>query len=78
MLTDAAYFIHNGGQRGQQTTVLKPGAYRMNLFLWKYKLASATDIPQGFVGVVNPTCTRRFGLQAPIFLMARDRKTAHR
>ncbi|XOF32828.1 MAG: SPFH domain-containing protein [Candidatus Electrothrix sp. YB6] len=53
MLTDAAYFIRNGGQRGQQTTVLKPGAYRMNLFLWKYRLTTATDIPQGFVGVVK-------------------------
>ncbi|MCP4700161.1 MAG: hypothetical protein GY862_25405, partial [Gammaproteobacteria bacterium] len=53
MLTDAAYFIKNGGQRGQQTTALKPGAYRINLFLWKHRLVDATDIPQGFVGVVK-------------------------
>ena len=53
MLTNSEYFINNGGQRGQQTTVLKPGAYRMNLFLWNHRLVDATDVPQGFVGVVK-------------------------
>jgi len=53
MANDAAYFLTNDGQKGSQTTVLTPGKYRLNHFLWRVELGDATDIPKGFVGVVK-------------------------
>ena len=53
MANDAAYFLTKGGQKGSQTTVLTPGKYRLNHFLWRVELGEATDIPKGFVGVVK-------------------------
>lgn len=53
MVNDAAFFLNNGGQKGPQTTVLTPGKYRLNGFLWKLETGDVTDIPKGFVGVVK-------------------------
>lgn len=53
MANDAGFFLTNGGQKGSQTTVLTPGKYRLNHFLWRVELGDATDIPKGFVGVVK-------------------------
>ncbi len=33
-MLDADYFLNHGGQRGPQTTVLTPGNYRLNTYLW--------------------------------------------
>jgi hypothetical protein len=55
-LLDAQAFIENGGFRGPQETVLKPGSYRINRFLFDIKIdqdTSATIIPTGQVGVVK-------------------------
>ena len=52
-MLDAAYFLENGGQNGPQLTVLPPGKYRLNLYLFKARPNKATDIPAGFVGVVK-------------------------
>lgn len=52
--SDAEYFLKNGGQRGPQTSVLTPGAYTINPFLWeKPELVEATRVEQGTVGVVK-------------------------
>lgn len=53
MVGDAAYFLTHGGQKGPQTSVLTPGKYRLNLFLWDVKTDSVTEIPEGFVGVIK-------------------------
>jgi len=53
MISDAAYFLNNGGQKGPQTTVLTPGKYRLNMFLWKVEKVRATEIKAGFVGVIK-------------------------
>ena len=53
MINDAAYFLNHGGQKGPQTSVLTPGKYRVNLFLWNVKTDSVTDIPKGTVGVIR-------------------------
>ncbi len=53
MVNDASFFLKNGGQKGPQTTVLTPGKYRLNGFLWKMEFGDVTDIPKGFVGVVK-------------------------
>lgn len=52
-MLDAAYFLENGGQKGPQLTVLPPGKYRINLYLFTVRPNKATDIPAGFVGVVK-------------------------
>jgi len=53
MVNVAAYFLTHGGQKGPQTSVLTPGRYRLNLFLWDVKTFEVTDIPKGFVGVIK-------------------------
>jgi hypothetical protein len=52
-MLDAETFLKNGGQRGPQLTVLTPGTYRLNGYLWRVTQAPAEEIPVGFVGVVK-------------------------
>lgn len=62
-MLDARAFLNNGGQKGPQLSVLTPGRYRINKYLWDVAIANATDIPAGFVGVVksNVHATIDFG-----------------
>lgn len=55
MVNDAAYFLTDGkGQRGPQTTVLTPGSYTINPYLWEPpQLIDAIRVEQGTVGVVK-------------------------
>ncbi len=53
MVSVAAYFLNHGGQKGPQTSVITPGKYRLNRFLWEVKASPVTDIPKGFVGVIR-------------------------
>jgi SPFH domain / Band 7 family len=53
---NAEAFLTTGGYRGPQETVLKPGAYRLNRYLFDVKVGTetaATVIPTGQVGVVK-------------------------
>jgi len=50
---DARAFLKSGGERGPQMKVIPPGAYRINPLLFTVKLAEATEIPQGKLGVVE-------------------------
>jgi len=52
-MLDAKFFLTHGGKKGPQVVVLKPGKYVLNSNLWDWKIASATVIPAGFVGVVT-------------------------
>ena len=52
-MLDARYFLTHGGQRGPQTTILTPGNYRLNTYLWDIALHDSLDVPEGFVGVVK-------------------------
>ena len=52
-MLNAEYFLKNGGQKGPQLSVLKPGKYRINRYLFSVNEKKATDIPAGFVGVVK-------------------------
>jgi len=61
--TDAEYFLgfdqgekgYKGprGQMGPQLTVLRPGQYRINRYLYNVQAADATAIKAGFVGVIK-------------------------
>jgi SPFH domain / Band 7 family len=53
---NAETFLTQGGYRGPQETVLKPGAYRLNRYIFDVKVGqetAATVIPTGQVGVVK-------------------------
>ena len=55
-MLDAQTFIEQGGFRGPQETVLKPGSYRINQYLFDVRVDQetvATVIPTGQVGVVK-------------------------
>ena len=55
MLSEAAHFLTSGGQKGPQTTVITPGNYRLNRFLWQVTPEESTNIPPGRVGVIKGT-----------------------
>lgn len=55
-MLNAETFLAEGGYRGPQETVLKPGAYRLNRYLFDVRIdkgTEATIIPTGQVGVVK-------------------------
>jgi hypothetical protein len=52
-MLDAQYFLTHAGQRGPQTTILTPGIYRLNTYLWDVAIKDATDVVEGSVGVVK-------------------------
>jgi SPFH domain / Band 7 family len=52
-MLDAEYFLTHDGQRGPQTTILTPGTYRLNTYLWDITVKDATDVAEGSVGVVK-------------------------
>ncbi len=52
-MLDAETFLRNGGQRGPQLSVLTPGKYPLNDYLWKMEIKDAKDVATGFVGVVK-------------------------
>ena len=60
-MLDAQTFLEQGGYRGPQETVLKPGNYRLNRYLFEVKVdndTTATIIPTGQVGVVKSNVQR--------------------
>jgi len=52
-MLDATTFLGNGGQRGAQLTVLTPGKWRINRYLWDVAEADAKEVKAGYVGVVK-------------------------
>ena len=52
-MLNATYFLKNGGQKGPQYNVLKPGKYRINPYLYRIKKLPATDVPTGHVAVIR-------------------------
>jgi len=52
-MLDAETFLLKGGQRGPQMTVLTPGKWRLNRYLWDVADKDAKEIPAGLVGVVK-------------------------
>jgi hypothetical protein len=57
----AEIFLEEGGIKGPQETVLKPGSYRINRYLFNVNISpetSATIVPAGHVGVVKSNVRR--------------------
>jgi len=60
-MLDAEIFLTEGGYRGPQETVLKPGEYRINRYLFRVEIndkTKATIIPAGHVGVVKSNVSK--------------------
>ncbi|NIL97237.1 MAG: hypothetical protein GTO53_06590 [Planctomycetales bacterium] len=54
MAQDARYFLtEGGGYKGPQTSVLKPGSYRINPRLFQLEIVPVTTIEKATVGVVK-------------------------
>ncbi len=53
-MLDAKHFLTAGkGHRGRQITVLTPGAYRINTYLFKVKMVPQTEVVPGEVAVMT-------------------------
>lgn len=55
-MLDGRTFLTSGGFRGAQETVLKPGIYRLNRYLFDVEINNrtvASVVPAGFVGVIK-------------------------
>jgi regulator of protease activity HflC (stomatin/prohibitin superfamily) len=59
-MLEAEHFLTEGGvQKGPQLTVLRPGKYRLNQYLFAIELRSATDVDTGHVAVVRSNVEAR-------------------
>ena len=58
-MLDADYFLKNGGQKGPQLTVLRPGTYRINRYLFDVKRYPALSVEAGHVAVVKSNVRER-------------------
>jgi hypothetical protein len=52
-MLDAQYFLTHGGQKGPQLTVLRPGRYRINRFLFDTKLQKVLNVEAGHAAVIK-------------------------
>lgn len=64
MLIATHYLTDGGGYKGPQTSVLKPGSYRLNTKLFEVKIESVTTIDKATVGVVKSNVGERPDLPA--------------
>ena len=61
-MLDATYFLTEGkGIKGPQVTVLRPGRYRLNPYLYEVKNFPALDVPTGHVAVIRSNIQEREG-----------------
>ena len=49
---DAKMFLENGGMKGPQVSILRPGIYRINRYAFKVTKAPVTEVPAENIGVV--------------------------
>ena len=50
---DAKAFLENGGQKGPQITIIPPGNYRINPYLFKVSVVREIEIKEGQIGLVE-------------------------
>jgi len=68
-MLNAKYFLSEGsGQKGPQLSVLKPGRYRLNHYLYEVKIKKAVDIPTGTVAVIRSNVQEKSNCPDPISL----------
>ncbi|MSR13635.1 MAG: hypothetical protein EXR86_03545 [Gammaproteobacteria bacterium] len=52
-MLDAEYFLKHNGSRGPQLSVLKPGKYRINSYLFDVKILPSIEVHAGEVAVIK-------------------------
>jgi SPFH domain / Band 7 family len=67
-------FLRHGGQKGTQLTVLQPGQYRLNRYLFDISLHPALDVEAGFVAVIKSNVREAADCPDPVALQ----QAAHR
>ena len=70
-MLDAEYFLNNGGQKGPQLNVLRPGSYRINLYLFDVKRQNSLNVEAGEVAVVKSNVNEHEGCPTAAELAAR-------
>ncbi len=73
LFQDGQEFLKNGGQKGPQVHVLTPGMYRINTYMFKVKISSATIVPGGHICMV----TAMDGAQIPDGRLLADKIDGH-
>jgi regulator of protease activity HflC (stomatin/prohibitin superfamily) len=58
-MLDAEYFLTHGGQKGPQLSVLRPGKYRLNHYLFDVRIKPALDVQTGEVAVIKSNVEER-------------------
>jgi hypothetical protein len=58
-MLDAEYFLMNDGQKGPQLTVIRPGTYRINRYLFDIKRYPALSVEAGHVAVIKSNVQER-------------------
>jgi hypothetical protein len=67
-MLDAEYFLtEGGGERGPQLSVLKPGKYRLNRYLFDVRTGHALDVPAGSVAVIKSNVNEHDGCDGSSF-----------
>lgn len=67
-MLDAEYFLtEGGGERGPQLSVLKPGKYRLNRYLFDVRTGQALDVPAGSVAVIKSNVNEHDGCDGSSF-----------
>lgn len=51
MFQDAQMFLDNGGKKGPQVEILRPGTYRINLEVFTVRVSSVIKVPKEKIGV---------------------------
>ena len=76
MLT-AEYFLGEGkGKKGPQLTVLRPGSYRINHYLFEVKMHPALDVPTGHVAVIRSNVQENVNCDVAVTPKAIESKVA--
>ena len=60
-MLNAEYFLKSGGQKGPQLNVLKPGTYRINLYLFDVRAQKSLNVRAGEVAVVKSNVNEHDG-----------------
>jgi len=58
-MQEAPFFLENGGYKGPQTSVLRPGAYRINTRLFEVSMVPVTNVEKATVGVIKSNVGQR-------------------
>lgn len=65
-MLDAKTFLTEGGQKGTQLTVLKPGKYRYNQYLFEMMRHRALEVADGHVAVIKSNVAERDDCHVPV------------